>query len=372
MLWTRARYAVRHRTSQVVVVLVLTVGSVALLLAAFHARDGFLGDLYLNVGAGLAITLSTYVVLNPLFKELRAVRITEHPRLDREGLIEHFAQGRESVSMLETWSDMFELPYRDRFLEALRRALENNATVRILLLDPDSRGAGLRTEELHHKRDVQLAIMANLRHLAALRETLSEERQRRLRVRIYDASPSVQMYRWDDKAYISFFPLDQSNFNSPQIETYMSTPLGEFVQRRFDELWSAKTTRDLSHMITLRIRARYGDHDLEPCDVRFVELDGIHFVTGATLVRQVSRYGIGRLSAVLGDGPDSGEPTPTFVMEEADDLEPQHYRRVLSLFAAKYGIDTRHDEEQPLIISLRPIEDAAAAALEHPTIAGTP
>ena len=64
--------------------------------------------------------------------------------------------------------------------------------VRILLLDPDSEGALLRGKELR-QRDVPLAIMSNLYRLARLQAELNEDMRSRLRVRLYDASPSVQM-----------------------------------------------------------------------------------------------------------------------------------------------------------------------------------
>jgi uncharacterized protein DUF5919 len=351
----------RRRVRQILVLSVLSAGSAGLVVAAWRmsGKDPFRSDLYMNIGAGLAVTLATYIVLNPLFKELRTASIIEHPRLDRDRLMVNIAESRHSVAILETWTGMLEEPYRHRFLAAIRSALQNYATVRVLLLDPDSPGTQIRTRELRH-RDVQVAILDNLLHLHRLRANLIDKARDRFQVRVYTTAPSVQMYRWDDKAYISFFPVSQSTYDSLQIETYMSTPLGEFVQRRYEELWTAPTTHDLDRSLAMTLQLRSGTRDLELCDVQFVAMDGELFVTGSALLKQIARFGIGALTALRVDE-DGSVTGHAYRLDEADEQGEAVYHRILDLFGAKYGIDTRHESSGPVMIALISIAEPLPA-----------
>lgn len=170
------------------------------------------------------------------------------------------------------------------------------------------------------------------------------------------------MYRWDDMSSVSFFPLDQSNFSSPQIETYVSTQLGEFVQRHFEERWQATTTRDLNALITRRIRLRHEADELEPCDVRFVEIDDVDYVMSASLIRITSRYGISQLVAITTDPLTQADVVCD--IDDADDLDPAVYQRVSQLFNAKYGVEPGRSSEQLPFMVLR----AAQRVLERPTV----
>ena len=352
--WVRTANALRRSKRQAAVVAILAAGCLAMVVLAWWTtpdRRAFLPELWFDVGIGLAITLATYIVLNPLFKDLQTASIVEHARLDPGALVETISRGRERVAILETWTGLLEDPYRDRFVASLRTALSNQAVVRILLLDPDSEGALLRGKELR-QRDVPLAIMGNLYRLARLRAELNDDMRSRLRVRLYDASPSVQMYRCDNRAFIAFFPIDQSTYDAQQIETLMNTPIGEFVQGRFDELWSAPTTVDLATVTGIRLRVHHDGADLGPCQVRYVRLDGVHYVSGSSLLKLITRYPIGGLRARV----DDGRPMPgSFALDEADELEASTFRRVMDLFQAKYGPQMRpHGGENPVIITLVP------------------
>jgi hypothetical protein len=349
--WIRARNQLRQNKRQAIVICILGTGSISMILQAWRTapdQSGFWSDLWLNIGAGLAITIATYIALNPLFRDLQTASIVEHARLDPGALVERVAAGRETVAILETWTGLLEEPHVDRFIDALRSALRNQATVRILLLDPDSEGARLRGKELR-QRDVPIAIMGNLYTLARLRDELSDDVAQRLKVRIYDASPSVQMYRCDNKAFISFFPIDQSTYDAQQIETLMNTPIGDFVQGRFEELWTAPSTVKLTDATTMSVELRRQDADLGQCDVRFVRLNGRFYVTGRRLLRNITRFDIETLRARL-DGSDSDH-----LLDEAEEADTPAYSRMMTLFRVKYGLPPRrHGADDPVMIELTP------------------
>jgi hypothetical protein len=72
------------------------------------------------------------------------------------------------------------------------------------LLVPDSAAARQRAEEIYPV-DVRGVIVDNLRYLHLFANALPAPLRSLFDVRIYDASPSVQIFRWDDRALISFF-----------------------------------------------------------------------------------------------------------------------------------------------------------------------
>jgi hypothetical protein len=303
-------------------------------LTAAGLTGGFARELLLNVGAALVLVPPTYLVFAPIFERLRqtAAAIQEHTRLDRDQVTEGVRGSRWTVQMMATWSSMLEDPYRDDFLAALATALRNGAAVRILLLHPDSVAVTQRARELDGL-DVRLLISANVRHLHVFAQRLDPAPRRRLELRLYDASPSMQLFRWDDKVLTSFFPLHQRVAAARQIETYVSNPLGEFAQSRFDELWQADTTCDVEEHMRMAVEIGDGGRTVAAARVAFVRDSGRVFVNATPFVAHLVRYGIGRLRAALPDV----DGAPVLPMSQVDS------REIALLFEAKYGLPASPD-----------------------------
>ncbi|MEN3306081.1 MAG: hypothetical protein V7603_2283 [Micromonosporaceae bacterium] len=303
-------------------------------LAAAGLAGGFARDVLLNVGASLALVPPTYLVFAPIFERLRqtAAAIQEHVRLDRGQLTGGIRGSRWRVEMMATWSSMLEDPYREEFLASLAAALHNGAAVRILLLNPDSFAVAQRTRELDGL-DVRLLIGANLRHLNAFAGRLDPVPRRRLEMRIYDAAPSMQLFRWDDKVLISFFPLHQRVATARQIETYVSNPLGEFAQSRFDELWTADTTRSVEDHMGMLVAIGNAADTVATERVGFVRhLDQI-FINVTPFVAHLVKHGIAGLRATL----PTADGSPVLPMSQIESCPPDQRRQVAVLFESKYG-----------------------------------
>jgi hypothetical protein len=303
-------------------------------LAAAGLAGGFARDVLLNVGASLALVPPTYLVFAPIFERLRqtAAAIQEHMRLDRARLTTGIRGSRWTVQMMATWSSMLEDPHREPFLEALGTALRTGATVRVLLLNPESVAVAQRTRELDGL-DVRLLIGANLRHLDGFARRLDPLPRRRLEVRIYDASPSMQLFRWDDKVLISFFPLHQRVAAARQIETYVSNPLGEFAQSRFDELWTADTTRTLESHLRMAVAVRRMADTVATERVGFVRHADRLFIDATPFVAHLVKHGIAGLSAT----PSGVDGTAVLAMAQIESCPPDVRREVAALFESKYG-----------------------------------
>jgi Domain of unknown function (DUF5919) len=328
--WLVVSRLLSRRVRHLVAIGVLGIGAIVLLTEARFV-NGYWQGLCLNLGASLVMVIATFLIFNPIFAEIRAVTSQEHPRLDYDAFIEHVRRTHGTVCILETWTGALEEPYRRRFLEAVQQALQRGARVRILLLDPDAAATEQRTEEIHRRRDVRQEIMTNLLDLRRLWSMLDESVRRRLEVRIYSASPSVQLYRWDDKAYLSFFPLGALAYDTPQLETFMNTPWGEFVDRRFDELWEDTGTRDLAAYWSTTLTLVHPDGRVEDCQADYVVEEEVWYLSIPDLAHHLDQHGLTDLGVRRdGDG-------VAYRLEAIADEELR--TRMTELLRSKYGGD---------------------------------
>ncbi|MCF0097363.1 DUF5919 domain-containing protein [Micromonospora sp. MH99] len=269
--------------------------ALVMLLAAWRS-SGFLSDLLLNIGSSVVLAAISYVIFDPLFEEARRARVQEHLSFDQHAFVARLYRSGRRVRILDTWTILLEDTQREEALRGMRAALANGAQVQLLLLDPDCTAAQQRSEELERQRvDVPRQIRTNLRHLALFQDSLDARLRHRLQVRLYDASPSIQLYQWDSRALISFFPIGKLSFNVPQLEVDMDSPWGGFVHARFEELWEhEQATVNLERYWSVAVTLRHDDSDVVEVQVPYVSVDGQHYVdcgvfkvTGPLTVRAV-------------------------------------------------------------------------------------
>ncbi len=335
--WLRtARIRLRRRARRLVGIFVLLVLS-ALLLVWARLSQGFNRDLLVNVGASVVIVALSYAIFDPLFEELRRSRVEEHAMFDHDEFNRHVSTATDLVAVMDTGNHLLEGTSRTRFLAALRKALQNGAKVRILLLDPDTAAASQRAEEIRPV-DVRRVIVDNLRYLNDFADSLDERTRQAFQVRIYDASPSIQVFRWDDKALISFFPIGVRASASPHLEVYLSSPLGEFVQSRFDDLWRHPSTRELIEYVAVPVTVYHRQVPLRSCAVHFVRIKDACFIDGAPMVDQLTDHGTGRLDLATGYPLAlDGRTASSFQLARVDSDTVPDRATVLDVFDRKYG-----------------------------------
>lgn len=337
----------RRRLRTLIVGGLLFAASVGMLLAAHSAR-GFTSDLLLNLGSSLVLAAVSYLIFDPIFDEARKARVQEHERFDQATFIDRMRETHRNIRILDTWTLLLEGRNRVRTFSAMREALDQGATIRVLLLDPASAAAQQRAEELERRHiDVAAQIMDNLRQLYAFREQLDGHEQRaRLKVCVYDASPSIQLYQWDGRALISFFPIGKVSFDVPQLEVDMASPWGQFVDRRFDELWDHRDhVRSLDRYWRLTVTLTEGGKRLDAVPVPYVSTeDGVYVDGTGQLANQLAERvlhahreqpaaGMASFGALAVWPPRrSGQQTRDFDLIRLDGD-----RSVLALFDKKYG-----------------------------------
>ncbi|WP_344829863.1 DUF5919 domain-containing protein [Actinocorallia longicatena] len=332
--WMRsaARRVLRHRRRQLVTVVVLGLSSVAMLVGA-HEAGGYWRDLMLNIGASLVLVVASYAIFDSVFEELRAGRVVEHDSLDRNLCLRRFGEAHSTLAIMETWTGLLEDPFAARFLDILREALVRGVEVRILLLSPGSIAAEERTRELGGERrgpgavDVAREIESNLLQLHRFaRERLPEQFRDRFEVRVTPNMPSVQLYRWDQKALISFFPLNERAYDSSQLEVFLNTPVGRFVEEDFETKWEAADTADLAAYMRLELTVAIPGEDPEEVSCEFVTINGDHYISVAGLGYFLDRFDDVRLS------PPAGERLWRLSVVARD-----HFEEVELKFTRKYG-----------------------------------
>ncbi|WP_189080618.1 DUF5919 domain-containing protein [Mangrovihabitans endophyticus] len=363
------RNGLRRRLRTLVIGGLLSTVSAGMLVAAW-STGGFTSDLLLNLGSSLALAAVSYLIFDPIFDDARRARVQEHDRFDRATFIDRMRETHHQIRILDTWTLLLDGRARGRTEQAMREALEQGATIRVLLLDPDSAAARQRAEELERRQiDVAAQIRDNLRHLQEFRAGLATGQRSRLRICVYDASPSIQLYQWDGRALISFFPIGKVSFDVPQLEVDMASPWGQFVDRRFDELWDHRDhIRTLDRYWQLDVTLTDGEKRLGTSAVPYVNADDQVYVDGAghlahqlahqatQHVREGQQASVAALGALAAWPPRrAGQQTCAFHLVHLDDDAPG-LAEILALFDSKYGGYPATGDTEVFLLRLVPAE----------------
>ena len=296
--------------------------------------DHYGQNLALNVGADIVGAIVTIFVITPLISRAQDGRVREHARLDYEWFADQVYGATSAVKLLDTFSNLLDQPVTDRFFRAVELAIDRQAHVQILLLDPDSLAVTLRAQELGDlpgHTDIRREIMRNLRTLHEFEHRLTEAQCRRFDVRLYSASAGVTLYRWDDKALVSFLTVGRLSGQGVQLEVTVGSPLGVFVEQRFDELW--RQGKPMDQFLRLRMTLVEPDGSHRDFVSPFVVVDGTRYVVDHDVVSHMARRRAGELNAFC-----RAEPHTTYELVVVDD--DHNLRAELGdQFADKY--DTR-------------------------------
>lgn len=104
-----------------------------------------------------------------------------------------------------------------RFLPALTDRLEHGVYVEILFLDPDSSLAEVRTREEGKKRDTKEAIRESIECMWNFRNKLEAEDRNRLRLYVYNATPSCGLMWIDDHMIVTHYLAGLPDLTSPAV-----------------------------------------------------------------------------------------------------------------------------------------------------------
>ena len=162
-----------------------------------------------------------------------------HPNLDYHLLLERMASASE-IMLLNTW-----IPGIDILADALADALGRGAAVSVLMLDPSSDVARLRSRALQEPtqaRFQQDRVRPGVQHcldvLAATSRMVEPDRRHNLRVGLYHSLPSMCVYGMDDTSFVSFFVHGRLAVKSIQIEVAgHDSILGRLAADEIEAMW---------------------------------------------------------------------------------------------------------------------------------------
>jgi hypothetical protein len=354
--WARRWLAQRMRLPVLLALGLLGVLSMFLLWLARDAEH-FADSLELNLGADLIGSIVVIFMISPLITRAQYGRVREHRRLDYEWFTDQVARASSQVRILDTFSQLLEGNRAAQFFPALLGALRRQARARILLLDPDSLAAIQRANELSAEAggadaghaDVRREIMRNLRALDAFQRGLPPWLRTRLEIRVYSASASVTLYRWDDRALVSCLPIGRLSGDGTQLEISVTSPLGTFVGERFDELW--RHGRPLTAAMETTFTVTDGAGATRQYTARFICIDEHYYLAEPQLLAQLALTRDGSLQARL-----AAEPTRLYLVDAVDgDSELQaalvdHY-------------DQKYEQPADAFVRLVPVDEVSREPL---------
>lgn len=301
-----------------------------LLLGLGRGIDQYYQNVFINVGADLVGAIVTIFVIVPIVRRAGEGRVRELPKLDYAWYVDQVAGATSNVRIMDTYSTLLNGPDTASFFEAIELALERQAVVQILLLDPDSSAARQRAHELDDP-DVYREIMRNLRVLYEFRNKSGPTSHGRdVNVRMYTASPAITLYRCDEKALVSFFPVGKISSQGAQLEIIANSPLGAFVNERFNSLWAG--SKDLTQFMRLPVMLVDAAGTDTHLDVEFIELEGKYYVGDSRMVAQLARH---RTGAVLAYSHSDQQVLNELSL--TDDAQPKLLATLKAQFEEKYG-----------------------------------
>lgn len=164
-----------------------------------------------------------------------------------EKFSDHVCQGQQ-IRILTIW-----MPYLEMFLDSLYIALRAGASVEILMLEPDSPAAELRSRAISAvnvpvtllgRNRVQKGVADNIAMLAEVAQALTSQQRQGLRVGFYHSLPSVLLYQVDHFCLAGFYLHGRMASHTPQLQVNTRSLLGQALQTEFETLW--KSSRRLA------------------------------------------------------------------------------------------------------------------------------
>jgi hypothetical protein len=201
----------------------------------------------------------------PTFYEMRPItelpaprgRTLDFDRLPTVQLLERLAASERTVRILDTSSILIgqdgDKAEAEAFTQATLRAMQNGATIKILLLAPTTSAARERAKEI---RDTHFDQMVE-RNIQRLRYLATQLPPRgidpdRLRVRLYDQLPEISVHQMDDRVLVGFLPYRRRSSMTSQLETERHSELGVYAVGQFDQLWNRARPLDGLRYVILR------------------------------------------------------------------------------------------------------------------------
>lgn len=285
----------------------LVIGLAAILALGWIGRAvaPYWPNFALNTAADLIGAVFTIYVITPIIERAGQGGVREHAELDYSQFLGHAGRATSVIRILDTYSNLLAEPYAQRFEAMVREAVARGVSIRVLLINPTTLAAEQRDLELGRADELGPMLERNLETVARLHRAFEQAGGPRglgtaadFQVRLYSSGPDITMYRWDDRALVSFYPVGKLSGRAEQLEVTVDSALGSFVNNRFQAVWHAAAPHQALTPITV------ADNNIERTYlVRFVDLDDGRRFVASRRVERFMRRAVGEITAA-NDGRD--------------------------------------------------------------------
>jgi hypothetical protein len=242
--------------------------------------------------------------------------------------------------------------HRVRFLSALRNAVERHVRIEILVLDPASKAAEQRADDIGGQFDIEGVIGDVLRSFDGLRRVIDVGQRAFLDVRVYATLPPARLYRWDNRVISSFFPSgNPTGGDVKHYETSVTSRLAQFVDDQFEILWRDGSTRTLDDYFRVDI-VFVGE--AVAVVAHYVLIAGLLYAESPDLSERIARSPRGSAPSVhlasnaVVDIPNNGQ---LFDLETAN-KDDGAWLNIAKAFRRKYGPQDRASDNYTVVYKL--------------------
>lgn len=203
------------------------------------------------LGINLLASWVIYILINQTVTSLGG--IFEINKRNLKGFIKEI-ENAENVQILDIWTDLT----NDDNLEGLEQSLKKDKaksliSIKILLSNPYSESLEQRSEDLlkeKNTKEFSKQGVAKLFNIYKNNNNNLSHRKNKIEVRLFSSTPSIGFYSWGDRAFFSVYPPEQKADDSPNLEIFTASSIGQYITNHFDQLWKAKNTISLEkHMM---------------------------------------------------------------------------------------------------------------------------
>jgi hypothetical protein len=232
---------------------ILGVSTLCIILAYIAGGDA--KDILLGLGVNLLSSVVFFVMLEVYWQQWKRANGKEVGGLDYLRFARNITRSSH-VRVLATFIyPLSEHPNhaeaRKALIDALCEALARPTFGGVQLLFLDPRSAAARTRAAERKDDDVLRRMAEtIATLRMLQKRFdSVTTPARFEVRLFSRTPPFALFQTDNFGSISFYYRDRPISEVTRYEFFMDSPIGEFVEKTFDDLWRDEKTTTLEEYI---------------------------------------------------------------------------------------------------------------------------
>ncbi len=260
--------------SMKVIVCLLLASLLLISLPFFFGKEINIADILQNIGYNLLGAVCAFIVFDIVYIRLQELDKQKGVKLD---LLEKYdfinkirnlkpvnPQSIVTVRILETWTDLLSNRiYKDDFSDALISCIKNNnCHIEILLLNPENKDlVNARYEDLKTLSEqfssiniVEENIYLNFQEIQQIIKELEIiGKGDRLKVKCYNSIPSLAIYMCMPYLFVTFFRSGKMTSMSEQLKLHIESPVGTFINQRFQEIWDDIKTIDLDDCLYMTL-----------------------------------------------------------------------------------------------------------------------